>query len=934
MTDNPTWLDGFVGGAPGPAGPDGPQGPAGSGAVGSFSPTDPAYGCPWDGIHDDLPGWTTMMAAIPDLGATIYLPPGTGYFSGKVVINKPVDIRGADATSGMTFAPGYGIVFEDSGGHLGDNAGITGVALQSKTMQPGLQDYDIHADRANSTYYALGRCVSYTFNTGSRATISAVVGDTVTLTGLTASGDPGVSAGAVGHLMYLDTFHNRWNRGLFLITARHSNDSVDVRIMSGAGTLPDSSNGSGYWFETHNYIFRASVAGTSASSGGAAAVRAAMAAATAHNVNVTDGSVTWTSEAVPIDFQPNKTYAVGERAKITGDLRYAFECMASTGPAGATFGVQSAGVGGTFLDTVAGTTTWKTLSYALQTVRTGAVRSSNMTYTGCSGPGYAVDNTYVGPTSLADHCTLVGAAIYNCGIGILTQGDDANAIYVSDIKTFTMGGNCCQVDDYRTGGTVGTGGFAVYDRGEGNSFKNMYAQFAEAPAYYTHGTNSSATFLECRVESNYGDVTNGTCTHLGQCKVDISSASLVVKPYNLFNLTGVSRTAAVPIYSTPGFGNVFSDFDQRDAINIPTESGDYIGWTYGGSAFGATTQGTTARGTGWHAFDAHYYTTRLMNGFSGTTAAEGPFNWRTYEGEFRGMASPYYVGYDSVALTDPGIRGGLRKIGDVFYSIGTGVPGTWSGKVVSVQGYRGPHWQTGLTVYKQYHTTGIGGAYGAFPATIIEPSVSYGATGYAYQCTTGGVTHASVEPTWPTTIGNTVSDGTAVWTCVGILGVNTNLTGFVDDPVAALCPQTRMAWKDTAGTDATTAAAKDYVYSQRAVLQTTTSATNQTICTFAYDLPNDSTCVLDVIVKGKRNGNHASYISAKLSGTRGRNSSGAPEVVGTDDNTVKHGGSEDSLSAVTFDLSVTSNTPIVRVNNPPAYAVDWGVEFQMAVRVS
>jgi hypothetical protein len=45
----------------------------------------------------------------------------------------------------------------------------------------------------------------------------------------------------------------------------------------------------------------------------------------------------------------------------------------------------------------------------------------------------------------------------------------------------------------------------------------------------------------------------------------------------------------------------------------------------------------------------------------------------------------------------------------------------------------------------------------------VEPTTP---NGYVYECTTAGTSHASVEPTWPTTgIGtSTVSDGTAVWT--------------------------------------------------------------------------------------------------------------------------------------------------------------------------
>lgn len=33
-----------------------------------------------------------------------------------------------------------------------------------------------------------------------------------------------------------------------------------------------------------------------------------------------------------------------------------------------------------------------------------------------------------------------------------------------------------------------------------------------------------------------------------------------------------------------------------------------------------------------------------------------------------------------------------------------------------------------------------------------------------FECTTAGTTHASVEPTWPSTVGQTVTDGTVTWT--------------------------------------------------------------------------------------------------------------------------------------------------------------------------
>jgi hypothetical protein len=36
--------------------------------------------------------------------------------------------------------------------------------------------------------------------------------------------------------------------------------------------------------------------------------------------------------------------------------------------------------------------------------------------------------------------------------------------------------------------------------------------------------------------------------------------------------------------------------------------------------------------------------------------------------------------------------------------------------------------------------------------------------GYKYRCTTAGTT-AGTQPTWPTTVGATVTDGSAIWTC-------------------------------------------------------------------------------------------------------------------------------------------------------------------------
>lgn len=48
----------------------------------------------------------------------------------------------------------------------------------------------------------------------------------------------------------------------------------------------------------------------------------------------------------------------------------------------------------------------------------------------------------------------------------------------------------------------------------------------------------------------------------------------------------------------------------------------------------------------------------------------------------------------------------------------------------------------------------------------VQPTVK---NGKRYICTTAGTSHASVQPTWPTTpYGSTVTDGTAVWTLTSL----------------------------------------------------------------------------------------------------------------------------------------------------------------------
>jgi len=66
------------------------------------------------------------------------------------------------------------------------------------------------------------------------------------------------------------------------------------------------------------------------------------------------------------------------------------------------------------------------------------------------------------------------------------------------------------------------------------------------------------------------------------------------------------------------------------------------------------------------------------------------------------------------------------------------------------------------------HKTLKGTAWEASTAYSLEDIVVPTAgleNGFRYECTTAGTSHATTEPTWPTTEGETVVDGTVTWTC-------------------------------------------------------------------------------------------------------------------------------------------------------------------------
>lgn len=167
----------------------------------------------------------------------------------------------------------------------------------------------------------------------------------------------------------------------------------------------------------------------------------------------------------------------------------------------------------------------------------------------------------------------------------------------------------------------------------------------------------------------------------------------------------------------------------------------------------------------------------------------------------------------------------------------------------------------------------------------------------------------------------------AAWVNTGSAGRSGTWSArlFWDDPDTSTTSQSDTDWNDSA--DTTNTAPGVRVRARRRSVQTTTNTAEQVLLT-TIALTDNRTSTLDVVINGKQNGNHAEFISAKISSTYGRNNGGAPANVGIDDLPTPK--TTTAFTGVTFDIAVSGNTLQVRVTNPPNITVDWGIVAQLS----
>ena len=702
-----------------------------------YDPRD--FGCPWDGVRDDLPGLNAMMAVIEAAKdsaglhdyspARIKLPLGRGYCSDSWHIAHPVQIEGE----------GWGI--DDSLSNLENH-------LRFPCLKPGiiLDNY-----YTNVAYPAGVSSEGSTIHKVSLVSVQAVV-----------------TNGAVGGV----------GRAI-----RSLDTSLDLRVATtfyelGEVVLADAQSVS-YGAEPQCegatrtgplVMFRVTTAGTTSSGGTPAAF--ATAGITELGDTIADGTVTWTVESVPKDYLNNTPYAVGERVFLPGDPGICFECIeAGTSKVFAAASFASGGIPvdvptrmistyyrGQFRDDGAAYPGGAGLKW-ITIMATGVMSLSGYsTIRECSIAGFTghgghatdqIDPTiYLGFGAQGNFTFFELCNVTHCGSGLKFYGGNTNGCGVTRLNVHYIGFGRTIVDGaayFNTSPKWGTGACMAWDGGSGNScFILLYGQ----------------GYTGLPVRNDRADQA-GSSSNWISCVAEVSEKAHFVGRPVVLNCTGIPTTGQGVII---GLGNSrgIQELDNTGAAELTAiltqtgsgiyafnayaaDSGNYWGWKYASNYWGM----------GY---------TNVPNAFSLSGRASGVDpgkGWLLFpRGNLVGaIASSRFRG-PLAQFTDRAMRGGTRKVGDIFEDDTTKT-------VVTSDGYKGLPWTANTAI------PDIEQAAESIPAYLVEPTANTGRKEggeQVWKLTTAGTTHATTEPVWPSapTPGvTTQSDGTCVWTFLG-----------------------------------------------------------------------------------------------------------------------------------------------------------------------
>lgn len=567
---------------------------------------------------------------------------------------------------------------------------------------------------------------------GSAATISAVTSGVATLTGGT-----GFTAAMVGSSLVVEGCATALNNGAFPIVEYVS--ATSVKYGNPNAVAPDANNGAIRWKREAGcgVIFNDA----------------------AYDFRITDLAVYGTEHWDETTARANSTaYAVGALARKPRNNAYVFECIqagtsAGAAPAALTNATQydAYHLGwGDSGETTDGTVKWLPTIASGIVVRThGWVERCDALYWTTAGiHGQAgADEVALNNNTNANLTHIVENRAFYCGVGIHLTGNDFNQ------------GTICRNDINLTGQTrqslYADGGIGALGGGHGiwdSSFLgNKVADNHWGSGYGHPFLVEGAAQYNKDVSNNYSEsgsiesrITGPGVRIGGNIITDTDATTPTVASEGAWGFQFKDKTHAKQLWCAP----VVNDGSNGLFLKLYSAADDVsqgVSWGYQYNGVG----------TGKWAFA--YGGQNAKNAFwvSSTTATEGPGWFGVQHGYFLGALAR---GNDS-SLTDKQLRGGSRVAGDEFDN------GTTKTRVLAA-GYRAPAWTVNTLVAADYAPQGFFGS-------TCTPTTSTGKTEggeQVWECTTGGTTDATTEPTWPAspTPGvTTQADGTAVWTFVG-----------------------------------------------------------------------------------------------------------------------------------------------------------------------
>jgi hypothetical protein len=633
-----------------------------------------------------------------------------------------------------------------------------------------------------------------------------------------------------------------------------------------------------------------------------------------------------TTPTVYSAWQANHAYTSGQIVRSTNDNRYFYKCT-TPGTSGATEPSWVYRLNATRTD---GGVTWTAFSHHGIYLQTPA-EIRNCAISGFTNAGLLISgNGLVGPNvGFPDYWSAENVIISVCGVGVSADGSDSNAGKGKMISIYNAGS-----------GIPGTGGFGIYDHSFlGCTWDTCNAQGCTGKGFIVDLPSAFSTVIGQYIEidtpgplfNHPAVVLGGDCFGAGGINT-ASTASIFQSQLNMRRIFDKDDTGSYQTYveliggSNTTYG-MYSTDDPNYGMNFAYNK-------LGGSATGfwSYTWGPFGYLAGWSQSGSKAYL---------SSPAYGPGLMWIHKGFMSGGASyyngnvdttnAYYRGLSKWSMYDTNVKSGAVGIGDRYdVEAPAAAVGTWTGYIALTSGYRGQPWGANTAYYNTQTLPGV-------PAVTVEPTANGTpiptAGSFVYQCSVTGTTsstqpatvttrwtattvkalnnlviptHAhwvgyyfkatsigsvpnqtgASEPTWPTTIGNTVVDGNITWTNMGTAWgqqsgestVDGTVTwnwlgtvptyayqGFIDDPNTAITPQASTSWDGI-------------VKSQITKAQTTTSTANQVLATYA--LPDNCGILIDVAISVRRVG-ASGTASIKLSGTYERNSAGNATLVGS-----------------------------------------------------